>query len=268
MAKSNTKKSGAKPVVTKQQKKEDVVEKNSERSVEDIEADLQLPESSDEEDEGEVIEQDEEDVSDLSEESEDEELQGFSSDDEAEEQEEADDEKEIKKIKKDGHSVIKTIIASDSGKSSKKAKKRGIIYIGRIPHGFYETEMKKYFEQFGNIINLKLSRNKKTGKSKHYGFIEFDNFEVAKIAAEAMNNYLIFGHLLKVEVVETANEELFKDSDKKFKVIPWNKISKHKNDKPKSKKQWGKLVEKYENQKLKKQAELKEKGIDFDLTSI
>jgi len=37
----------------------------------------------------------------------------------------------------------------------------GVVYVGRIPHGFYEKEMREYFSQFGKINKLKLSRNKK-----------------------------------------------------------------------------------------------------------
>ncbi|KAK6461007.1 hypothetical protein DFJ63DRAFT_214294 [Scheffersomyces coipomensis] len=243
-------------------------EKN-EKTIEEIEEDLQLPESSEEE---------EEDQEELSEESEDddEEVEGLSDedDDEEEEDEEKDEEEDEKIIEKlattTGHKVNRVITkdqTSGSATANKKSK-RGIIYIGRLPEGFQEEELTKYFEQFGKIINLKLSRNKKTGKSKHYGFIEFENVDVAKIAAETMNNYLLFGHLLKCEVIIDNEKELFNGSEKKFKVIPWQKISKHKNDKPKSNKQWTKLVEKFEHQKVQKQKELNDKGIDFDLNSI
>jgi nucleolar protein 15 len=37
----------------------------------------------------------------------------------------------------------------------------GVIYLGRIPHGFYEEQMQSYFDQFGTITKLKLYRNKK-----------------------------------------------------------------------------------------------------------
>jgi nucleolar protein 15 len=41
------------------------------------------------------------------------------------------------------------------------ATKPGVIYLGRIPHGFYEDEMRGYFSQFGTVTRLRLSRNKK-----------------------------------------------------------------------------------------------------------
>ena len=42
-----------------------------------------------------------------------------------------------------------------------KAAKPGVIYLGRIPKGFYEEQMRAYFEQFGTVTRLRMSRNKK-----------------------------------------------------------------------------------------------------------
>lgn len=38
--------------------------------------------------------------------------------------------------------------------------KTGTVYLGRIPKGFYEEEMRSYFSQFGEVTRLRLSRNK------------------------------------------------------------------------------------------------------------
>lgn len=69
--------------------------------------------------------------------------------------------------------------AAGGGKKGKGApsapapKKSSVIYLGRIPHGFYEEQMRGYFEQFGEVTRLRLSRSKKTAKSRGYAFIEF-----------------------------------------------------------------------------------------------
>lgn len=55
-----------------------------------------------------------------------------------------------------------------------------------------------YFSQFGRVTKVRLSRSKKTGRSKHYAFIEFYSAEVARIAAEAMDGYMFFGQKLQV----------------------------------------------------------------------
>mmetsp|Transcript_24551 Transcript_24551/g.53415 ORF Transcript_24551/g.53415 Transcript_24551/m.53415 type:complete len:284 (+) Transcript_24551:78-929(+) len=78
---------------------------------------------------------------------------------------------------------------------------RGLIYIGHVPDGFNEPQMKTFFKQFGTVTNLRLSRNKKTAASKGYGWVEFEEEAVAKIVAEAMDGYMCFGRKLKVELI-------------------------------------------------------------------
>ena len=60
-------------------------------------------------------------------------------------------------------------------------KNRGVVYIGHIPHGFYERQMRQFFGQFGAVTNLRLGRSKKTGKSRGFAFVEFKYMEVAKV---------------------------------------------------------------------------------------
>lgn len=157
-----------------------------------------------------------------------------------------------------------------NGQEQKKFGKRGVIYIGRIPHGFYEDELRKYFSQFGEITRLRLSRNRKTGNSKHYGFIEFSDPEVASIAAETMNNYLLFGHILKCAVIppEKIHDELFNGANTKFTVVPWKELSEKKNDMPKTAEKWAELEKRADDHLKQKQEKLKEAGIDFDLSAL
>ena len=42
--------------------------------------------------------------------------------------------------------------------------KPGAVYLGHIPHGFYENEMRGYFSQFGKVTRLKLFRSKKVSE--------------------------------------------------------------------------------------------------------
>jgi len=38
--------------------------------------------------------------------------------------------------------------------------KKGVIYIGHIPHGFYEQELRGFFSQFGTVTRVKLARSR------------------------------------------------------------------------------------------------------------
>ncbi len=50
--------------------------------------------------------------------------------------------------------------------SKEESLKRGVVYIGHIPIGFAEPQMRKFFNQFGRVTRLRLARSGKTGKSK------------------------------------------------------------------------------------------------------
>lgn len=39
----------------------------------------------------------------------------------------------------------------------------GVIYVGHLPLGLFEPQLKSYFEQFGKVLRLRLSRSKKVG---------------------------------------------------------------------------------------------------------
>ncbi|KAK9373383.1 uncharacterized protein V1513DRAFT_449453 [Lipomyces chichibuensis] len=153
------------------------------------------------------------------------------------------------------------------GKSSDDGDKAGVLYIGRIPHGFYESQMRGYFSQFGDILRLRLSRNKKTGASKHYAFIEFASNEVAQIVADTMNNYLLYGHILKVSVVpeNQVHEKMFVGSNRKFKRIPRAKLAKHQHDKKRNNKELERLVARENKRRKSKQEKLNDLGIDYTI---
>lgn len=73
---------------------------------------------------------------------------------------------------------------------------RGVVLVQHLPHGFFEDQLEKYFTQFGEVTRLRVARSEKTGRSKGFAYIEFKYPEVAQVAAESMNNYLMFRHIL------------------------------------------------------------------------
>lgn len=146
----------------------------------------------------------------------------------------------------------------------------GVVYVGRIPHGFYEDEMRQYFSQFGTITKLRLSRNRKTGHSKHFAFVEFESAQVAKIVAEAMNNYLMYGHILKCKYVEpdAVHPDTFKGANKRFRAPPYNKMERRALEAPKSESQWMKKNSLEQARREKKAEKLKAMGYEIDLPRL
>ena len=160
--------------------------------------------------------------------------------------------------------------AVDKAAKSKSDGEAGVIYIGRIPHGFYEHEMRQYFSQFGTINKLRLSRNKKTGASKHFAFIEFADSTTADIVARTMNNYLLFGHILKCRMIprEQVHDDLFKGANRRFKKVPWSKIVGKQLEKPRSEATWEKKVAQEQSKRAKKADKLKALGYEFEVPGL
>ena len=109
----------------------------------------------------------------------------------------------IKQQKQENNVTKSKESSSKKGKSKKsnKKEKTGVIYLGHIPHGFYEEQMKSFFSQFGDVTRLKLARCKKTGRSKSYAHIEFESAEDASIVARTMNGYILSGRVLVCHTV-------------------------------------------------------------------
>ncbi|KAF2759594.1 hypothetical protein EJ05DRAFT_302998 [Pseudovirgaria hyperparasitica] len=178
----------------------------------------------------------------------------------------------------DEPAAIDNVPAAPSSKALQKRLKaagdhveeRGVIYVGRIPHGFYEHQMRAYFSQFGDITRLRLSRNKKTGQSKHYAFVEFASSEVAKIVANTMDKYLMFNHILQVRTVpkEQVHKNLFAGANSRFKAVPRNKLAAKHLRQPLHKEGWERRITKEVKRRSVKAAQLKEIGYEFKAPAI
>lgn len=143
-----------------------------------------------------------------------------------------------------------------------------VVCFSRLPHGFFETELREYLSQFGEVTRLRLSRNPRTGASRHYAFVEFRHAEVARIVVETMHNYLLAGHVLQCSLVpeERIHSELWKGANKKFAMIPWRKLEA---------KRYNASMEKTDKVAQRDQAKLKasqrklaELGIEYDLSGV
>jgi len=153
---------------------------------------------------------------------------------------------------------------------------RGVVLLQNIPHGFYEDEMKKYFGQFGLVSRIRLARSERTGRSKGYAFIEFKVPEVAQIAAETMNNYIMFKHVLKTVYIppDKQTHNYFRkdvkfstDADglRSFSSAKTEQIEKEieKINQPRTDKQHAKILK-----RIKKSVDKQGKKYGIDLSSI
>nr|XP_036851923.1 MKI67 FHA domain-interacting nucleolar phosphoprotein [Manis javanica] len=161
---------------------------------------------------------------------------------------------------------------SRGSKSQQKQKQEkltpGVIYVGHIPPALYETQIRAYFSQFGTVTRFRLSRSKRTGNSKGYGFVEFESEDVAKIVGETMNNYLFGERLLKCHFIppEKVHEELFREWHMPFKKPSYPAVKRYNQNRTLLQKL--QMEERFKKKEKLLRKRLAKKGIDYDFPSL
>jgi len=146
--------------------------------------------------------------------------------------------------------------------------KPGVIAIHNLPKGFDEAPLIKYLNQFGRVLKLRISRSRKTGKSRSYAFVEFECHDVAKIVAETMNNYLMFERLIKCDYIPES--KVHKDMFKDWNVKPILSVARHKSlhNAFKTEEKTRLLTKKRLRIIRKVERKLKDVGIDFECVVV
>ena len=145
------------------------------------------------------------------------------------------------------------------------------IYVGHLPWGFGDVEIKKYFQQFGEITRIIVPKSSKSGRSVGYAFIEFKEQETAEVAAKTMNNYLLFDKILTCNVVEDKSkyDRMFLKWKKKFKFNDKRKERLIKQQKhPKTKEEVKAKIQIMLNREEKKKEKYKELGIEYSFNGF
>ncbi len=72
------------------------------------------------------------------------------------------------------------------------------IYVGNIPRGVTETELRELFQAFGEISSASVIKDKFSGESRGFGFVEMPNKEEGQQALTALNGKDFKGRPLTV----------------------------------------------------------------------
>jgi RNA recognition motif-containing protein len=72
------------------------------------------------------------------------------------------------------------------------------IYVGNLSFDVTESDLRKAFEAFGQITEVRLIMDKFSGKPKGFGFVEMPTAEEAQKAIAEMNGKDLLGRPIKV----------------------------------------------------------------------
>lgn len=80
------------------------------------------------------------------------------------------------------------------------------IYIGNIPYSMKEQDLIDVFQEFGPVESAKVIIDKKTKRSKGYGFVEMQNEKEELDAIEGVNGRELGGRKVKVSKANPKKE--------------------------------------------------------------
>ena len=72
------------------------------------------------------------------------------------------------------------------------------IYVGNLSYTVTEDDLKAAFSEFGEVDSVNIIKDKFSGRSKGFGFVEMPNNSEADKAIEALNGTELKGRNLKV----------------------------------------------------------------------
>jgi RNA recognition motif-containing protein len=61
------------------------------------------------------------------------------------------------------------------------------IYVGNLPHATTDDELREAFEAYGTVDSVAIIKDKFTGQSRGFGFVEMPDSSEAQTAIDAMN---------------------------------------------------------------------------------
>ena len=74
------------------------------------------------------------------------------------------------------------------------------LFVGGIAYKTSEEELQAAFAQFGTVVSARIIKERETGRSKGFGFVEMETEEMAQAAIDGLNGKDLDGRELIVNI--------------------------------------------------------------------
>ena len=78
-----------------------------------------------------------------------------------------------------------------------------LLFVGNLPLTFTENSLRLMFSQYGNVLRCFIVYSTVTGRSKGYGFVEFETKDEASTAKQNMATKVVGTRGLRVDFTDT-----------------------------------------------------------------
>ena len=83
------------------------------------------------------------------------------------------------------------------------------IYVGNLSYDTTEDDLRTLFAQAGTVASVALIKDRDTGQSKGFAFVEMSNQSEAEKAIQTFNGYTLSNRPLKVNMARPREERSF-----------------------------------------------------------
>jgi RNA recognition motif-containing protein len=80
------------------------------------------------------------------------------------------------------------------------------LYVGNLAYETSESDLQPLFEESGTVKSIQIIKDRDTGRSKGFGFVEMTTQEEAQNAVKALNAKDVNGRPLKVNLAKPREE--------------------------------------------------------------
>jgi RNA recognition motif-containing protein len=80
------------------------------------------------------------------------------------------------------------------------------LYVGNLPYRLTEDQLREAFEAHGQVASVTIIKDKVTGSSKGFGFLEMPERSEAEAAITALNGRELMGRKLNVNEARPRSE--------------------------------------------------------------
>jgi RNA recognition motif-containing protein len=80
------------------------------------------------------------------------------------------------------------------------------IYVGNLPHAAADEDLRQLFEPFGEVTSVAIIKDKFSGESRGFAFVEMPSKEAAQKAISGLNGSELKGRSLNVNEARPRTE--------------------------------------------------------------
>lgn len=90
------------------------------------------------------------------------------------------------------------------------------IYVGNLPYDVTDDDLRQLFAEFGGVASANVIKDRVTGNSKGFGFVEMNDDGEGQKAIDELNGTELKGRSLKINLARERTEKPRTNQRKKW----------------------------------------------------